>query len=102
MMTGNNKPLTRKGFTRQALLLHATGLGLVIAILWLDELLYLPHLLLGAAPHGGQLARERIRVVYCRSHCGPDLCMDATGTEKDSVPKGIPRSLRGLQQTPHA
>ena len=44
------KYLSRRKITRRTLLFQAIGFGLVIALLWLDECLDLPYLLVGAQP----------------------------------------------------
>ncbi|MCK4658829.1 MAG: hypothetical protein KAV82_04840 [Phycisphaerae bacterium] len=42
--------MSKSTFTKKILLFEGVGFALVIALLWLDELLDLPHKLLGAPP----------------------------------------------------
>jgi hypothetical protein len=50
MNTADNKQSVKERISRHALLFQCVGFGLVMVVLWLDELLDIPRWLLGAEP----------------------------------------------------
>ncbi len=42
--------MKKRNFTRRIILYESSGFGAIVILIWLDEILDIPHLLLGAAP----------------------------------------------------